>query len=194
MDIPDVLPVAASPPPTVRIGRRSLVVLAGLPGAGKSTVLRKLRGTADVATLDSEQVRAKLRRVLPTRLPYRYYRPLVHLVHRTRIAWRCLRAPGPVVAHEPATRATTRVMLLLFGWLTGRQLVLVWLHADPREALAGQQARGRLIRRRSFLRHVQRADRMHRQLRGGRPPRGWRRVHLFTRDQVEDGLRLDVVA
>ncbi|MCI2419224.1 ATP-binding protein [Saccharopolyspora sp. K220] len=178
----------------MRIGRRSLVVLAGLPGAGKSTMLRKLRGGTGVSTLDSEQVRTRLRKVLPTRLPYRYYRPVVHLVHRTRIAWFCLRTRGPVVAHEPATRATTRAMLLLFGWLTGRQRVLVWLHADPREALAGQQERGRLIRPTSFLRHVQRADRMHQKLRGGGTPYGWHRVHLFTRDQVEDGLRLDVVA
>ncbi|MGP4017884.1 AAA family ATPase [Saccharopolyspora sp. 5N708] len=176
------------------IGRRSLVVLAGLPGAGKSTVLGKLHGSAGVSTLDSEQVRARLRKVLPARLPYRYYRPVVHLVHRTRIAWFCLRASGPVVAHEPATRATTRAMLLLFGWLTGRQRVLVWLHAEPREALAGQQARGRLIRPRSFLRHVRRAEEMHWKLRDGQPPYGWHRVHLFTRDQVEDGLQLDVVA
>ncbi len=178
----------------VRVGRRSLVVLAGLPGAGKSTALGKLRGGSDISTLDSEQVRAQLRKVLPTRLPYRFYRPLVHLAHRARIAMCCLRAPGPVVAHEPATRGTTRAMLMLFGWLTGRQRVLVWLHADAREALAGQQARGRLIRPRSFLRHVQRAHRMHLRLLGGGQPRGWHQVHLLTRSQVEYGLRLDVVA
>lgn len=178
----------------MRVGRRSLVVLAGLPGAGKSTVLGKLRGGKDISTLDSDQVRARLRKVLPDSLPYRYYRPLVHLVHRSRIAWTCLRTPGPVVAHEPATRATTRVLLLMFGWLTGRQRVLVWLHADPREALAGQQARGRLIRSGSFQRHVLRADRMHQRLLGGAAPHGWHRVHLFTRNQVVDGVRLDVVA
>ncbi|MGW3469213.1 AAA family ATPase [Saccharopolyspora sp. NPDC000995] len=194
MDISDVLPPPASPPPTVRVSRRSLVVLAGLPGAGKSTVLRKLHGGNDISTLDSDQVRARLRKVLPVHLPYRYYRPLVHLVHRSRIAWKCLRTSGPVVAHEPATRATTRVLLLMFGWLTARQRVLVWLHADAREALAGQRARGRLIRSRSFQRHVLRADRMDHRLRGGAAPRGWSRVHLFTRNQVVDGLRLDVVA
>ncbi|MER6993259.1 AAA family ATPase [Saccharopolyspora hirsuta] len=186
--------MVANPPPTVRVGRRSLVVLAGLPGAGKSTALGKLRADASISALDSEQVRARLREVLPDRLPYRYYRPVVHLAHRTRIVWFCLTAPGPVVAHEPATRATTRALLVVFGWLSGRQRVLVWLHADPRDALAGQQQRGRLIRRTSFQRHVQRADRMHRRLRGGAVPRGWQRVHLLTRDDVAPGLRLDVRA
>ncbi|MER7010178.1 AAA family ATPase [Saccharopolyspora sp. NPDC000359] len=186
--------MAANPPPTVRVDRRSLVVLAGLPGAGKSTALAKLRSDAATSTLDSEQVRARLREVLPDRLDYRYYRPLVHLAHRTRIAWYCLTEPGPVVAHEPATRATTRALLVAFGWLSGRQLVLVWLHADPRDALAGQQQRGRLIRGTSFQRHVQRSDRMYRRLLDGVVPRGWQQVHLLTREDVAAGLRLAVRA
>ncbi|MGW1676753.1 AAA family ATPase [Saccharopolyspora sp. NPDC002376] len=178
----------------MRVGRRSLVVLAGLPGAGKSTVLGKISSDAGISTLDSEQVRARLREVLPSWLPYRYYRPVVHLAHRTRIAWFCLTAPGPVVAHEPATRATTRAVLLVFGWMSRRQRVLVWLHADPDDALAGQHQRGRLIRSTSFDRHVQRADRMHRRLSDGATPRGWQRAHLLTRDDVSSGLRLDVQA
>ncbi|GAA4619475.1 AAA family ATPase [Saccharopolyspora hordei] len=184
--------MAAHPPPTVRVGRRSLVVLAGLPGAGKSTALGKIRADAGISTLDSEQVRACLRALLPARLPYRCYRPLVHLAHRTRIAWWCLTASGPVVAHEPATRATTRALLVAFGWVSGRRCVLVWLHADPRDALAGQHQRGRLIRSGSFRRHVQRAERMRLRLRGGATPRGWQQVHLLTRDEVASGIRLDV--
>lgn len=175
----------------MRVGRRSLVVLAGVPGAGKTTALAKLRADADVAVLDSEQVRGRLRHLVPARLPYRWYRPLVHVLHRSRIAWSCLSRSGPVLAHEPATRATTRGLLLLVAVLTRRQRVLVWLHADPREALAGQRVRGRLIRPRSFLRHARRAERVHRLLRAGRRPRGWRNVLLLTRDDVVDGFRLE---
>lgn len=191
MDISDEYSACAGPPPTLRVDRRSLVVLAGLPGAGKSTVLGKLRAGEDAVALDSEQVRTVLRALLPASVPYRWYRPLVHAAHRARIAWNCLVAPGPVIAHEPSTRATTRAMLVAFAWCTGRQRVLVWLHVDPREALAGQHARGRLIRRRSFRRHVQRALRMHLALQAGKNPAGWREVHVFTRQDVLDGLRVE---
>ncbi|WP_406689034.1 AAA family ATPase [Saccharopolyspora sp. ID03-671] len=191
MDISDASPVSAHPTPSVRVGRRTLVVLAGVPGAGKSTVLAKLRASSDVVRLDSEQVRARLRELSPG-VAYRYYRPLVHLAHRSRIAWSCLVARGPVVAHEPATRASTRMLLLVFARLTGRRTVLVWLHADAGSALDGQRARGRLIRSGSFRRHVLRAERMHRRLLAGETLPGWRRVHLFTREQVAGGLRLDV--
>lgn len=151
-----------------------------------------MRVGAGTVVLDSEQVRAKLRSVLPASVPYRWYRPLVHALHRARIAWECAVAPGPVIAHEPSTRSTTRAMLVAFGWLTGRRRILVWLHVDPREALDGQHARGRLIRKRSFKKHVQRALRMHVSLRRGEKPAGWQEMHLFTRSDLEHGLRLDV--
>ncbi|QUH04509.1 AAA family ATPase [Saccharopolyspora erythraea] len=183
-------PSASRPPPTLRIDRRSLVVLAGLPGAGKSTLLARLGGDPRFSTLDSEQVRAKLRRVLPGWLPYRWYRPLVHLAHRTRIAWWCLTDPKPVIAHEPSTRTTTRAMLLLFGRLTGRRCVLVWLHVDPATALSGQYARGRLIRRRSFQLHVHRAERFHSRLLAEGPPSGWDEAMVFTRDELTGGVRV----
>ncbi|GAA2779741.1 hypothetical protein GCM10010470_11860 [Saccharopolyspora taberi] len=168
------------------------MVLAGLPGAGKSTLLTRISTDAPITALDSEQVRAVLREVLPDRLPYRWYRVLVHVAHRSRIAWKCLTTSGPVVAHEPSTRSTTRALLLLVGLLTGRRRVLVWLHVDAATALAGQHARGRLIRGRSFRRHVRRAERFHRELLSARPPRGWNSIHVFSRDDLSRGLRLEI--
>lgn len=180
----------AGPPPAVRVPRRALVVLAGLPGAGKSTLLRRLTAPAGTVVLDSEQVRARLRAALPAQLPYRWYRPLVHAVHRARIAWFCCTARGLVVAHEPSTRGGTRLMLVLFAVLTVRPRLLVWLHVGPEEALAGQEARGRLIRSRVFRLHVHRAYRVHRTLLAGGRLRGWQHVLLFTRKDIERGLEL----
>lgn len=167
------------------------MVLAGLPGAGKSTALDKLRADSGVLRLDSDQVRSRLRAALPA-VPYRYYRPLVHASHRCRIALACVLARGPVVAHEPATRAGTRALLLLMARLSGRKAVLLWLHADAGEALRGQRSRGRLIRSRSFERHARRAGRVHRELLAGNPPPGWSAVRRLTREEVAAGLRVEV--
>lgn len=190
-DLSDAFEADAGALPAVGTTRRALVVLAGLPGAGKSTALAKVRTDSDVVRLDSEQVRARLRVALPG-VPYRYYRPLVHSLHRGRIALACVLARGPVIAHEPATRAGTRALLLLLARLSGRQPVLLWLHADAREALRGQRSRGRLIRSRSFQRHARRAERVHRELIAGNPPSGWSGVRLLTREEVAAGLRLEV--
>ncbi|TQM56510.1 AAA domain-containing protein [Halopolyspora algeriensis] len=195
VEIPDRLMPAPEtlPPPDVRIGRRDLVVLAGLPGAGKSTLLGKTVATAPVPVLDPEQVHRVLGAVLPARLPYRRYRAVVHLVHRLRIAWHCVSAPGPVVAHEPSTRPTTRAMLIVLARLTRRRRLLVWVHAGTFEALSGQRERGRLVGARSFARHVERAERLREMLRTGRLPRGWYAARVFTRAELAEGLRLTVV-
>lgn len=191
MDVSDP-PREACPPPELRVGRRSLVVLAGMPGAGKSTVLARLRAPAPWPVLDSDQVRSRLCRGPLGRVAYRRYRPLVHVVHRTRILWCCATSSAPVVAHEPATRGSTRALLALFGAATRRERVLVWLHAEPHEALAGQRARGRMIRERSFRGHVRRGLRVHRRLLEGRLPRGWHRVRLLSRVQARRGIRVAV--
>ena len=92
----------------VAVRPRSLVVLAGLPGAGKSTLLAAAdTDGAPAVVLDSDQVRTALRGFFPEALPYRLYRPLVHLVHRLRIVWFAITANGLLLVHEPSTRPTT---------------------------------------------------------------------------------------
>lgn len=190
MDTPDTL-VPPPTPPTVRIGRRDLVVVAGLPGAGKSTLLHRLQVTDPVPVLDPEQIYRRLRSVLPKRFSHSRYRAVVHLAHRFRIAWYCACTSGPVIAHEPSTRATTRAMLVIIGRLTRRPQVLVWLHAGAFEALAGQRERGRMIGTRSFARHVGRAERLRHLLHSRRHPHGWYAVHVFTRGDLREGMRLE---
>ncbi|WP_312872572.1 AAA family ATPase [Kibdelosporangium persicum] len=157
------------------VQHRSLVVVAGLPGAGKSTLLRDVG--PGVTVLDSDQIRTWLAEVLPAGTPYSRYRPLVHIVHRVRIALTAIFASGPIAVHDPATGVGTRLTLVLIGLITRRAPHFVWVDTTPVEALAGQRARGRMLRRTSFARHVDRAERLDL----SRPPRGWRSITVVGR-------------
>ncbi len=81
--------------PGLRYPAGAVVVIAGIPGAGKSTMMHALFGTTGaepgpaittggVRVVDSEQARNWWRQLLGTRLPYWLYRPLVHL---TALLW-----------------------------------------------------------------------------------------------------------
>lgn len=157
------------------------VVVAGIPGAGKSTLLDHADNRAQAVILDSDQMRHRMAELMPGWLAYRWYRPLVHLAHRLRIALCAVRAPGPVVAHEPATRATTRALLIVIGVLARRTRRFLWISADPEDARRGQVERGRVIRRRSFARHVLRAHSVESALVARRHLRGWHSVRLLRR-------------
>lgn len=176
----------------IKVGRRDLVLLAGLPGAGKSTLLASLRDTPQVSVRDSDQVRERLRALLPGWLPYRAYRPLVHLIHHLRVLTAALWASGPVLVHDPATRSCTRTALAALAWLSRRPAVFLWLDVTPLEALNGQRARGRLIRPRAFARHVARAGLLRQVLLAGAVPRGWRCVVLLDRTATCAGLSIAV--
>ncbi|AUI63842.1 AAA family ATPase [Amycolatopsis sp. BJA-103] len=171
----------------LQLGRRDLLVVAGIPGAGKTTLLARA-ATGAMPVLDSDQVRARLRGRLPAALPYRCYRPLVHLWHRARVVRAALADGGPLVVHEPSTRATTRGLLALLGLVSRRPVRLLWLDVTPEEARAGQVARGRVIRPRSFARHVRRAEKVRRDLRAGWVPAGWHGARMVTRE-VTGALR-----
>ncbi|EHR51106.1 ABC-type polar amino acid transport system, ATPase component [Saccharomonospora marina XMU15] len=168
---------------------RALVVIAGLPGSGKSTLLRCTETDTAVTVLDSDQLRDRLRALLP-RTPYSRYRPLVHVLHRLRVTWHVLRDASPVVVHDPATGAATRAWLRLLGQLAGRARHFVWVECPPEQAAAGQRTRGRVLRRGSFQRHVRRLPRVRAALRAG--PRGWHTTTIVDRVAVADGLHLRV--
>jgi predicted kinase len=132
----------------------AMVVIGGLPGAGKSTFLRRVELSGAVRVLDSEQVQAAWRARLGTARGYGLYRPLVHLAHHLRIARALAREPGAVVVHETATRELTRRWLATWARRHGREAHLLLLDVDPATAEEGQRARGRRVRPRSMARHV----------------------------------------
>ncbi|MGH4025394.1 MAG: AAA family ATPase [Pseudonocardiaceae bacterium] len=176
----------------IKVGPRDLILLAGLPGAGKSTLLAGLRDAPELTVRDSDQLRALFDSRLPSWVPYRAYRPLVHAGHQLRVLTAALRAPGPVLVHDPATRAVTRTALAALARLSGRPAVFVWLDVPPPQALDGQRARGRILPPRSFARHVARADLLRGALFSGVVPPGWRCVVLLDRASTRTGLQVAV--
>ncbi|MCR6485793.1 ATP-binding protein [Amycolatopsis sp. OK19-0408] len=167
-----------SEPTVIELGPRDMLVVAGLPGAGKTTMLR--HAASGLPVLDSDQVRARLAAAAPA-VPYRCYRPVVHAWHRLRIVRRALLAAGPIVVHEPSTRASTRALLALVGAVSGRPVRLLFLDVTAEQALAGQRSRGRLVRPRSFARHVRRTGKWRAELLAERVPAGWESVQVINR-------------
>ncbi|WP_432994565.1 AAA family ATPase [Dactylosporangium sp. CA-233914] len=134
-------------------GADAVLVVAGVPGAGKTTLLRRLfpSGGAGVRVLDSDHARTWWRRYLG-RLPYRYWRPIVHTTHYLRLL-RALRRAEPLVVHECATRPWARRLIFAAARRSRRRVHLLLLDVSPADALAGQQARGRRVRPAAFATH-----------------------------------------
>ncbi len=140
----------------------SVLLVAGIPGAGKSTLIHRLFGTApaDVLVLDSADIRAAFARRLGRGMPYRLYRPVVHTVHYARIAAWTLGPRRNLVVHECGTRDWARRTMALLAALRRRHAHLLFLDTPPEAALAGQRSRGRVVGTGSFLRHSRRWTRL----------------------------------
>lgn len=188
-----VVTVAASGPTELALCTRSFVLVAGIPGAGKSCLLRRLpvnEPGASPVVLDSDPVREWMSARLPVGTPYSRYRGLVHLWHRLRIVVMTFALVGPVVVHLPATGAITRTAVLVLAMLAFRRRYLVWLDVDAKQARQGQQGRGRMLSDASFDRHVRRGGAFAASLRAGHQPVGWHGVTLLDRRQASRGLVL----
>ena len=188
---PDPADPAPTGPAPIRLALagRTLLLVAGMPGAGKSTLLAGVARRPGLTVLDSDAHRAALARRLPA-LPYRRFRPLVHLLHRLALVRAACGATPTVAVHLPATAAGTRLLVALLAVLTGRSAHLLWVHADPAEALAGQRARGRVVPSGSHARHARRAADAARRLGRGRSW-GFRSVTVVDRARARAGLVLD---
>jgi predicted kinase len=184
-------PTAPSGRSAVRLALpgRALLLVAGIPGAGKSTLIDGLPDEPGIVVLDSVAQRVALRRVLGV-LPYAWYRPLVHLLHRLAVLIAALSGASTVVVHLPATDRRTRAVVARLAAATGRSAHLLWMHVDPADARRGQCERGRVIPERSFAGHAQRATAATAELLAG-VPGGWSSVTVLDRAAAFDGLRLD---
>lgn len=137
-----------------------LVVVSGLPGSGKSTLMRRC---AQAPVIDSQQSREHWAAMLPRWLPYALYRPLVRLRHYLRLR-RALLTGGPLVVHDCGTLPWVRSWLSRTAARQGRRLHLIVLDSSALQAKQGQQARGRRVSAYAFARHRRATARLHARL------------------------------
>ncbi|MDX2624294.1 ATP-binding protein [Mesorhizobium sp. B2-3-3] len=167
------------------LGPRSLdfapgdvVVVSGLPGSGKSTLIR--RAARDHA-IDSQDTRDRWEAAAPGLLPYALYRPLVRAAHYAGLL-RTLRAGGPVVVHDCGTQAWVRRWLAREARRRGSALRLVLLDVTPQVARQGQRERGRGVSGYAFARHRRAVGRLLRDTESGLLPPGCSSAVLLDRE------------
>ncbi len=165
-------------PHALLFGPRDLVVITGLPGSGKSTLMRR---TVKGVRIDSQDTRDRWDGRLSRFLPYGVYRPLVRLSHYAGLR-RALRSGGGVVVHDCGTQAWVRGWLAREARRRGGILHLLLLDVPPDTALAGQRERGRGVSRYAFLRHRGAASRLISSVEKGDLPQGCDSAVLIDRD------------
>ncbi|MFF2087115.1 AAA family ATPase [Nocardia sp. NPDC058176] len=175
----DLVDLRAAEVDELRYPATTVLVFAGVPGAGKSTALhrffaagpdadRPVRSAAGALVLDSNHTRNRLRHRFG-RLPYALWRPLVHLAHYRAIRDTLRETEGPVAIHDCATFAWSRALITRWTRAGGRELHLVLIDVPATQARVGQVTRGRLVNGLAFTAHVRRWERMMRDL-GARGP------------------------
>ncbi|GGU44452.1 ATP-binding protein [Streptomyces albospinus] len=162
-----------------------LVVVSGLPGSGKSTLMRRLVPPLDacgaaVHRIDSQDARERWEGGRLRRLPYGLYRPLVRAAHYLALR-RALRSGGSVVVHDCGTLAWVRRWISRVARRRGRGLHLVLLDVPPEVALTGQRARGRGVSWYAFARHRRAVRRLVGRAEDDRLPDGFGSAVLLDR-------------
>jgi predicted kinase len=163
-----------------------VVLIVGIPGAGKTVLIDRAAGSPDWTVLDPDRFRRRLRPAL-RRIPGPY--PLYVLAMVVAIA-----RHTHVVVESRGTYAWLRRLVTACARVRGREAVLVLLDAPSRDAMAGQVRRGRVAPQRVMRWHTTRWTRLLDGARSGElEAEGWNRVVLLDRAQaseVEDFAQL----
>ncbi|MFI8293952.1 ATP-binding protein [Streptomyces sp. ms191] len=155
-----------------------LVVVSGLPGSGKSTLMAR---AAEGRGVDSQDARERWEALMPGFLPYAVYRPLVRVAHYAGLR-RDLRAGRSVIVHDCGTQSWVRAWLAREARRRGRALHLIMLDVTPAAAREGQRERGRGVSGYAFARHRRAVGRLLRAVESGSLPPGCASATLLDRD------------
>ena len=140
-------------------GSRVLVVLAGLPGAGKSTLARSWANSTGVTVLDSEQITERLSPAARL-VGYARVRPLVHALHLLRVGVALTGPTTQLVLTDPGTSPVRRRLVFALAHASGRRVHLRLLDVPAELAVAGQHSRQRVVPVSSMRRHIVRWHRL----------------------------------
>ena len=151
----------------------AVVVVAGLPGAGKSTLIRRAVDRSAVRVVDTDDQRRAGGRASNVR----------HYGHIVTAVW----GRRGVVIHSRGTLGTLRRAITLLSSLRGRPAHLILLDAPRDAAEAGQRRRGRILSRSKMDREVARWLRLRRR---GVRREGWRSVTILDRPSAAQVERL----
>lgn len=174
-------------PHGLTFGANDLVVVTGLPGSGKSTLMRRaVRGPR----IDSQDTRDRWDARLARVLPYTLYRPFVRIAHYAGLH-RALRSGAGVVVHDCGTQAWVRGWLAREARRRGGTLHLLLLDVTPDEAREGQRERGRGVSHYAFARHRAATARLLRAVEKGRLPEGCGGAVLLDRAAAGVLKRID---
>ncbi|MGQ5639773.1 MULTISPECIES: AAA family ATPase [unclassified Streptomyces] len=164
-------------PRALLFGPRDLVVITGLPGSGKSTLMRR---AVTGPRVDSQDTRDRWDARTPRLLPYALYRPLVRLAHYAALR-RALRTGEGVVVHDCGTQPWVRRWLAREARRRGAALHLLLLDVTPATAREGQRERGRGVSAHAFRRHRRTTARLIAAVEAGEPPAGCGSATLLDR-------------
>jgi hypothetical protein len=155
----------------------AVVVVAGIPGAGKTTLIRRAVDPAAVRVVDTDDHR---RRVPALMYAEHYLRILLAVLGRR-----------PAVIHSRGTHAWLRRAIAVLARLRGRPAHLILLDAGCEEAVAGQRERGRIIAPAEMARQSARW----RRLMARRPTgEGWTSVVVLDRARAADTSAIEFAA
>lgn len=134
----------------------SVLVVGGVPGAGKSTLMARLLSARGPAVLDSETVRARYGRFASAPVLGRVLAPFVRLEHLARIVVELWRRRTSAL-HLRSTGSRSRRLVAAAARLRRRPCHLIFLEVEREVAERGQRARGRKIAAHRFAREWHRS-------------------------------------
>ncbi|MFG2353588.1 AAA family ATPase [Streptomyces sp. NPDC048521] len=173
-------------PRALVFGPRDVVVVTGLPGSGKSTLMHR---AVSGRRIDSQDARDDFAARVPRGLPYALYRPLVRLAHYTGLR-RALRTEEGLVVHDCGTQAWVRAWLAREARRRGGSLHLLLLDVPAETARAGQRERRRGVSRYAFRRHRRTTARLLGAVERGELPAGCGSAVLLDRAAADSLHRI----